>query len=213
MSQKKPDEILESMAETFRERGKIYGDNYLRIGNVLLQLFPEGITLSTPAEHNRYHLFMMIIVKLTRLAAADLQHIDSAHDLSVYGAMLESVLRELPSDIVKLDEQMEEKIKDVCGHMEDDRFPISETEKQWIKDLRKLQPGSPSEDQLPASDAGCGLTEFDPVSCHYCDRELPESEINRDPTYEGVQTCKPCCETQTESSLIDNRSKEGRTIK
>lgn len=87
-------ETLEAMAATSRERGKVYGDNYKRIGPVLAALFPDGITLKTADDHNRYHLFLMIMVKVTRLAVTNISHVDSVHDLAVYGAMLESYMSE-----------------------------------------------------------------------------------------------------------------------
>ena len=35
----KADKILDSMAETFRERNKVYGDNYKSVGAVMTALF------------------------------------------------------------------------------------------------------------------------------------------------------------------------------
>ena len=96
-----PADILKSGAATFEERGKIYGDNYLRIGAVLSALFPHGIEFRSDAENNRYHLFMMILVKLTRLAIAMERggtHLDSIHDIMVYAAMWESLDYTLPGE-------------------------------------------------------------------------------------------------------------------
>ena len=87
-----PEQILAEMIETFQERKKLYGDNYKQIGKVMEALFPNGVTLKTIKEHNRYHLFLMIMVKVTRLAQTNLKHKDSVHDLAVYAAMLESIL-------------------------------------------------------------------------------------------------------------------------
>ena len=87
-----PIEIMEEMLETFKERHKLYGDNYKRIGKVLESLFPAGITLKTVSEHNQYHLFMMMVVKLTRFANTNLTHKDSVHDIGIYAAMEESIL-------------------------------------------------------------------------------------------------------------------------
>lgn len=91
---KRADEVMEEMLATYRERGKVYGDNWLTIGHALEVLFPAGITLRSPEEHNRYHLFLMMLVKMTRLANTGLLHKDSAHDAAVYAAMLAGLLSE-----------------------------------------------------------------------------------------------------------------------
>lgn len=90
----KPDKVLEKMAETFRERHKIYGDNYLMIGRVMKAFFPNGAQITTTEDWNRFHLFFMIVQKITRVACTKLNHKDSAHDIGVYAAMLESLLEE-----------------------------------------------------------------------------------------------------------------------
>jgi len=87
-------EILDDMKNTFEHRGSLYKDNFTRIGYVLEALFPEGITIKTPDEHNRWHLYLMMLVKITRLACTDITHRDSAHDCAVYSTMLESIMDE-----------------------------------------------------------------------------------------------------------------------
>ena len=87
------DKVMEEMLATFRERHKTYGDNYLRIGPVLAAMFPDGLVLRTAEEHNRYHLYILMMVKMTRLATTNLTHEDSALDASVYGAMLTGMLK------------------------------------------------------------------------------------------------------------------------
>jgi len=84
-------DILTEMAETFRERNKVYGDNYKRVGDVMIALFPDGVTVSTAEEFNKWHLFELMIVKLTRFANSNLTHIDSIHDCAVYAAMVQSL--------------------------------------------------------------------------------------------------------------------------
>lgn len=88
---KGPGDIMEAMAATFKERNAIYGDNYKVVGRLMAVLFPEGVELKTELDHVRWHLFELQIVKMTRLANAGLAHIDSIHDIAVYGAMLEAV--------------------------------------------------------------------------------------------------------------------------
>lgn len=89
-----PADILHNMAETYRERNAVYGDNWRNVGGVMLQLFPGGIHLTTADECNRWHLFEIIVVKLTRFANSGLSHADSIHDIAVYAAMLESIIHE-----------------------------------------------------------------------------------------------------------------------
>lgn len=86
-------DILAEMADTFRERNKVYGDNYKRVGDVMSALFPEGVMLVTPEDFNVWHLFELMVVKMTRFANSDLTHEDSIHDLAVYAAMVESLIR------------------------------------------------------------------------------------------------------------------------
>ena len=88
----KPDQILKDMAKMFKERQKVYGDNWLMIGHVLEQMFPNGLVLNTADDFNRFHLFLMAQVKLTRLANTKINHQDSARDAGVYSAMLESLI-------------------------------------------------------------------------------------------------------------------------
>ncbi len=86
-------DILAEMAETYRERNKVYGDNYKRVGDVMSALFPEGVMLVTPEDFNVWHLFELMVVKMTRFANSSLTHEDSIHDLAVYAAMVESLIR------------------------------------------------------------------------------------------------------------------------
>ena len=85
-------DILGEMAETFRERNKVYGDNYKRVGDVMVALFPEGVELKTQEDFNTWHLFELMIVKLTRFANSNLTHVDSIHDCAVYAAMVQSLI-------------------------------------------------------------------------------------------------------------------------
>jgi hypothetical protein len=86
-------DILAEMAETFRERNKVYGDNYKRVGAVMAAMFPEGVMLATEEDYNVWHLFELMVVKMTRFANSGLTHEDSIHDAAVYAAMVESLIR------------------------------------------------------------------------------------------------------------------------
>lgn len=87
-------DILAEMADTFRERNKVYGDNYKRVGAVMMALFPQGMSLTSAEDFNKWHLFELMVVKLTRFANSGLTHQDSIHDLAVYAAMVESIINQ-----------------------------------------------------------------------------------------------------------------------
>jgi hypothetical protein len=91
-------ERLRNAAATYEERNRIYGDNYKRMGALLLALFPEGQIpeVRTADDATRLNLLIDCLGKLQRYAYnfADGGHFDSAHDLCVYAAMLEEMTDE-----------------------------------------------------------------------------------------------------------------------
>lgn len=89
----KGDEILLSAAKTFAERAKVYGENYKKVGGALAAMFPEPPKLETAEDHNRYYIFTLIVMKLSRYANnfSTGGHQDSIHDAAVYAAILESI--------------------------------------------------------------------------------------------------------------------------
>jgi hypothetical protein len=86
-------DILESAGRTFRERNAVYKDNAEVVGKVMAALFPNGVALKTAADHKMYHLFELVIVKLTRFTQSGMTHEDSIHDLAVYAAMCEVLVK------------------------------------------------------------------------------------------------------------------------
>ena len=92
-----PADILAKSADTFRERDKVYGRGWPRVGQVLLALFPDGVTLTTAKDHERFSQLVMLSVKLTRYANNFHKggHQDSVHDMIVYAAILESIDEEM----------------------------------------------------------------------------------------------------------------------
>lgn len=88
-------EIFDSMKATFAERNKAYGDSYRQMGPVMTAIFPNGLTIQTSDEWQRFGAFFMIICKAVRYAEAFKAggHIDSAHDSAVYSAILEELTR------------------------------------------------------------------------------------------------------------------------
>lgn len=85
-------DILAEMGVTYAERNAVYQDNYLRVAPVIRALWPAGVP-SELVTSDRWHLFELLVVKLTRFATSDLTHQDSVHDAAVYAAMIESDLR------------------------------------------------------------------------------------------------------------------------
>ena len=93
MTTKSVPELLRACATTYEERNKLYGDNYKKFGRVMEAMFPEGLTLRSIQDFNRYGIFVQCASKLMRYAEKLNKggHQDSAHDLSVYAAMLEEL--------------------------------------------------------------------------------------------------------------------------
>lgn len=89
----KPDIKLNLAANTYLERSRQYGDNYMKFGFVAHALMPGGVIISTPEDWNRIHLFIMKLVKITRYAEnwSNGGHVDSIDDDLVYTAMLAEV--------------------------------------------------------------------------------------------------------------------------
>lgn len=88
-------ELLRAGADTFEQRNALYGDNYKHFGATMSGMFPGGLTLRTAEDWNRAGLLIQCASKLTRYAAQFEKggHRDSAHDLSVYGAMLQEMTK------------------------------------------------------------------------------------------------------------------------
>lgn len=84
-------QIMRRAADTYEERNALYKDNYKRIGETLQAMFPHGIKPETPNDWNRFALCLMIVFKISRYCANPEGHKDSAHDSSVYSAMLEEL--------------------------------------------------------------------------------------------------------------------------
>jgi len=91
------DDILHEMAETFKERNEVYGNNYKMVAPIMKILFPDGVPEGLVFT-DQFHLFELIIVKLTRFAISELLHKDSIHDAAVYAAMIESIISKLENE-------------------------------------------------------------------------------------------------------------------
>lgn len=77
---------------TYVERNRAYGNSYHKFGTVMAALFPNGLTLNSVEDFNRYGVFFMQISKLIRYSTDPKKgHLDSVHDLGVYSFMLEEL--------------------------------------------------------------------------------------------------------------------------
>lgn len=88
-------ERLREMAKTFEQRNTDYKDNWLTVDSVMRAL--HGEDAACPAselvhDFKVWHLYELMIVKLTRFANSGLKHADSVHDIAVYAAMIESII-------------------------------------------------------------------------------------------------------------------------
>lgn len=85
--------ILDNMADTFRRRNAVYGDNFRMVAKLVKVLFPDGVPPELVVT-DQWHLFELKLVKISRFAISNLTHQDSIHDDGVYSAMIESILTE-----------------------------------------------------------------------------------------------------------------------
>lgn len=94
MSKDKVIEYLQDSISTRTERNEKYkeshfGGAYIQFGHVMEALFPEGVSLKTADEINKYGCLSAIVSKTIRVANNFSEgHEDSLRDLPVYAAML-----------------------------------------------------------------------------------------------------------------------------
>lgn len=86
-------EIFEGNIQTYKERQATYGPTYRQYGQIMMGLFPNGLSVKDYDTWNRIGVVQACVTKLARYCN-NLDHIDSAHDLSVYAAILEELTRE-----------------------------------------------------------------------------------------------------------------------
>lgn len=94
-------EILEEAKKIFEEKDKLYGSAYKRHGNLMITIFPDGITLNTAEDFERFYLFTMIANKMNRYAShlsmkTDGQ--DTTRDIGIYSFMLKEIEEEKKDD-------------------------------------------------------------------------------------------------------------------
>lgn len=84
--------VLDQAQTVYKKSNEVYKDNFRTVGKLMVALFPEGVpNLDDEADFNRWHIFELIIVKLTRYVqnwnAGG--HVDSIDDMIVYLGMLQ----------------------------------------------------------------------------------------------------------------------------
>lgn len=82
--------LMRQAASTYEMRNSVYKDNFLVVGRVMEALFPDGAPrLHDKEDFNRWHIFELLIVKLTRYVANwDNPDEDSLVDMIPYLAIL-----------------------------------------------------------------------------------------------------------------------------
>jgi hypothetical protein len=86
--------LLRGSADAYQERSAVYKDNFRSVGRVMEALFPDGAPSLGPAvDYDRWHIFELIIVKLTRYANNYSQggHEDSVVDMVAYLGILHAL--------------------------------------------------------------------------------------------------------------------------
>jgi hypothetical protein len=93
LSGKNAGDLLQDAADLFHERAKQYGPSYFTHGPVVAALFPEGLTLRSAEDFNRFAILNLMVTKLVRYCNnwSEGGHQDSVADLAVYTKMLEEV--------------------------------------------------------------------------------------------------------------------------
>jgi hypothetical protein len=83
---------MERALKTYRDRNRVYGNNYKRFGVIMHALYPDGVTINDAHQWNRFGIILQKISKLSRYVTDPMHgHIDSIHDDGVYSFMLEEL--------------------------------------------------------------------------------------------------------------------------
>ncbi len=86
-------EMLAELAELYKQRNVLYDNNYKMFGYAMIAMFPEGVTLKSVDDFNRFGIFVQIISKATRYGQQfnNGGHADSLDDVAVYSQMLQEL--------------------------------------------------------------------------------------------------------------------------
>jgi len=90
-------DVLKLAERTYKERNRSYHDNFVRLGNAMHSMFPDGLTMQSPDDWTRLYFFMANQVKMSRYATNWYEggHKDSSVDAAVYAAMLHAYDKDL----------------------------------------------------------------------------------------------------------------------
>lgn len=107
----KANKLLETSADLFKTKNAEHGDAYLKIGYVLESMFPNGLTLKTHHDFNKFTTLVQMLYKITRMCNTcfgekETIHdsvFDSPRDLSVYGAIFGEIQIHEFKDKIKSD--------------------------------------------------------------------------------------------------------------
>ncbi len=87
-------DLMDQHAATFRERYESYGNNAEVVGRIMAAMFPNGVALKTAKDFEMWHLFELMIVKLSRFSSSGLRHEDSINDLPAYCGMVHRLIND-----------------------------------------------------------------------------------------------------------------------
>lgn len=85
-------QALADLAKIYEQRGCVYGDDFMHIGETLMGLFPSGVHLKDSVDFNRFALLVQCVTKVGRYAQCLTRgtgHEDSLNDLAVYSQLLQ----------------------------------------------------------------------------------------------------------------------------
>lgn len=90
---------LSAAGKIYSERNAVYKDNFRVVGKIMSALFPKTGSmpvLQSETDFNRWHIFELFVVKLTRYGANWHKggHQDSIDDMIVYLGMLKTLDQE-----------------------------------------------------------------------------------------------------------------------
>lgn len=85
-------DILRRVIGVMEARDADYKGSDAMYAAVMGALFPDGVTLASVRDQHRYHIFMLMMVKVTRYARNWKDgHEDSLLDLAAYSSMLAAI--------------------------------------------------------------------------------------------------------------------------
>jgi len=84
---------LYDKATMYDKKNEEYGDSYHLHGKLMKVMFPEGVTLISVDDFNRWGVFCLMMTKICRYVNSfeDGGHDDSLDDLAVYSMMLKEL--------------------------------------------------------------------------------------------------------------------------